>query len=250
MEYNKNFFEGKFVNWSSSEGNMWRFWRASQINRMNIMASILADIIKDKEMVKICELGCATADFTKRYYDSKKMQVEGIDISDRAIGICKMLFEGDGNIVFYQSDIFEISKKNEFDVVICMDMLHYFNEIEVGKALEIIANMKKENGVALLSIPLDEEDEFGDSFVKIVTDRMNVVTKGYINNYFYDHTIEPKLLYLYDVLCVDCLAGRTGQMLGKLVRKLMGSISFFSLYSRFGKIFKKRMHSHIFLVAK
>lgn len=252
--YNKDFFENKFNYAANEEESVWRFWRASQKNRMKIMNQNIQKIctkLASAKKIIVCEIGVATADFTQLYYMKKRMKVLGIDISERAVKICKKKYDGDKNITFRQGDLFCINEKQKFDIIICMDTLHYYNSETIEEAIKKFCFIKDKFGFMVLSVPLKEDDEWGNDFVSIVKRHAEIIEMGYINNYFYDHTIEPKLLYVYDVLCVDKLLGKFGVFMGKtIIKAIMKSMIIFKICSAYGNLLGKRSNSHIYILAK
>lgn len=249
--YDKNFFEAKFSDWTPKEGNAWRFWRASQKNRMNIILKEIGEYLNNnKDIIKVCEIGCGTGDFTELYYKENCMEVLGIDISDNAINICKNRFKKYSTIDFQSIEVLAMSEERKFDLVICMDILHYYDDNVIEAILDKMLKIKEGDGKYVLAIPLSDDDSDGNNFLNIVDKKMQIKKVGYINNHFYTKTIENKLIILYDAFTVQKYGGKLGILAGRFVRRLLASQVLLDLISYIGSILKKRTNSHIYIIAE
>lgn len=252
MKYNKDYFENCFKDYTEKEGNVWRFnWRASQRNRMQTAKNKLNDLLSLSNIdtkIKICEIGCATADFTQMYFNNSNMLIRGIDLSNTAVKICKKKYEGQFNVSFDQGSILELKEKEaDYDIVICMDVLHYLQESDLEKALDEIKRIKKIDGYALLMVPLSKEDDKGDTLKKEIQKKMKIISLEYIHNYFYQTHIEPMLLWLYNVMSnrkAFCVIAE------KIVKPIISSELILSVCNKMGKLCRCRANSHIILIAK
>lgn len=256
MNYDKDFFDQQFENYNEKEGNVWKInWRASQIRRHVLVEN------KVKDMLQLCpdralpslEIGCASGDFTIRYYEllqKRGRQLVCYDLSEKAVEICKKRFQ-EYDITFKQGNILSLTEPDEcFDTIVCMDVLHYFNEQQWKDALKEIKRIKKKEGYALLAIPLGNEDEFGTSFRNTVKKQFEIISTDYVDNWFYQKYLEPLLLYIYNALNHEKIRKIVWQGFRNIVRKLLSSAKVLEVWIAIGKALKQRKNSHIILVVK
>ncbi len=245
---NKKFFDEKFENYTEVEGNAWRFnWRASQIYRMKSAAECVNQIIScDYYHISICEIGCASADFTNMYYRENGMRVLGIDISSKAIEICREKYKKKTNIRFVQGNILEMNFLPQFDLVICMDVLHYFNEEEQTLALANIKSFLNNKGKIVLMLPL-EKKEIERNVMNNVLKQFSNVSYKYIYTEFYQRVFEKKCLLIYDILTLNCRFGKTGLYIANRIKRIVNSMKIFEFINRFDK---KHIPSHIIITAE
>lgn len=188
--YNKEFFEQKFENYNEIEGNAWKMhWRASQIHRMEKALEYVKRAISSYRVpVNICEIGCASADFTDKYYKENLMRIVGIDLSDRAIEICKKKYQ-DTNVKFIQGNILNIDLTKKYDLVICMDVLHYFSDEDKMRSMKNIQMILKAEGKAILMIPIGGNDDAKD-FIEKTKKVFKKSTYDYVYTQFYQKYFE------------------------------------------------------------
>lgn len=245
---NEPFFNSKFEHYNEIDGNAWRFnWRASQLHRMNEAAKYVNQIIScSNHHIDICEIGCASADFTNMYYKENIMNILGVDLSSKAIEICKEKFRDKTNIRFFQGNILDLQLSQKFDLVICMDVLHYFNEEEQKQALRTIKTILSNEGKCLLMIPVgNKEDE--NKFVNNVQEQFSRVSYKYIYTDFYQKNFEAKCLWLYDVLTINNRFGKVGKLFAKQIKKVVSSLKLLDFVNQFDK---NHVASHIIVLSE
>jgi 2-polyprenyl-3-methyl-5-hydroxy-6-metoxy-1,4-benzoquinol methylase len=101
-------------------------------------ADVINDFIREKKIKSAIEFGCGDG------YNLGKINYEtyvGLDVSLKAIELCKNMFKGDGkkNFFFYEPHSFSRNAYGNFDVVVCLDVLyHVISEKEFQKTLDAI----------------------------------------------------------------------------------------------------------------
>lgn len=245
---NENFFDGKFENYNEIDGNAWRFnWRASQLHRMSKAAECINKIISCSDhLINICEIGCASADFTNMYYKENIMNVLGIDLSNKAIQICREKYRDKVNIRFSQGNILDFKLSQKFDLVICMDVLHYFNEEEQRQALRNLKDLLVNDGKCVLMIPISDRGS-EEKFVNNVQEQFSKVSYKHVYTEFYQKKFESKCLWLYDVMTVNNQFKCIGRFFAKIIKKMVKSLWLFDIVSRFDK---NHVPSHIIVLAE
>lgn len=241
--YNADFFNEKFKNYNKEEGNAWRFnWRACQIHRMNKTLECIENIISENYITNILEIGCASGDFTDKFINNISCNYLGIDISDKAIELCKEKYKEYKNVKFQQGNILDLSLSEKFDLIICMEVLPYFSIEEKKKIMENLNNLLNNNGKILLTIVLNDKKD-GIELMRIVKRNFDNVKYKYIYTDFYQKYFEKRLLFIYDILLNK---GKLGQKLSILIKKVIRSEVIFTLISMLDI---KKTPSHIIIIA-
>lgn len=256
MGYDKDFFEQQFENYDEKEGNVWKInWRASQVRRHILIERKVKDMIDlcpDAKLLN-CELGCASGDFTSRYYEliqKKSGRLVCYDLSEKAVEICRKRFH-ESDIVFKQGNVLDIEVEDGcYDTIVCMDVFHYFDAEQQKEALKEIKRIKKKEGYTLLAIPLGNEDEFGTAFRDIVKEQFEIISMDYVDNWFYQKYLEAFLLFVYSALDHEKIRRIVWKGFRSFVRKILSSIKILEIWIAIGKVLKRRKNSHIILVVK
>lgn len=161
MNRDLSYFENMFHNYSTKRGNGWGMnWRAYMILRGDLILTYLKKVIEKYDDAHIMEIGCASGDFTERclaIIESGNAAFLGVDISEKAIDICNNRFSKYNNLHFKQAQLPIISDRN-FDIILCMDVLEYFNVEERKEVYGNISNCLNKNGRVLFQTPLDGEE--------------------------------------------------------------------------------------------
>ena len=174
------------------------------------------------------------------------MNILGVDLSSKAIEICKEKFRDKTNIRFFQGNILDLQLSQKFDLVICMDVLHYFNEEEQKQALRTIKTILSNEGKCLLMIPVgNKEDE--NKFVNNVQEQFSRVSYKYIYTDFYQKNFEAKCLWLYDVLTINNRFGKVGKLFAKQIKKVVSSLKLLDFVNQFDK---NHVASHIIVLSE
>jgi SAM-dependent methyltransferase len=132
----------------------------TRYKKWNCVNNFLSNV---KSTDKILELGCGNG---KNIIDFKDQSI-GVDICPEFCRICK-----NKGLHVIESDILNVNFTNEsFDYILCVAVIHHFkNEEDKIKLLNIINNLLKKGGKALITCWTTDEIAYnfshGDNFVK------------------------------------------------------------------------------------
>jgi 2-polyprenyl-3-methyl-5-hydroxy-6-metoxy-1,4-benzoquinol methylase len=123
-----------------------KFLRQSMFGRY---ALTLDEILKNKERLKILDIGCGSGRYCKKFA-SYKHNVLGIDVSVKMIEIAKKYNEKYINkfVNFQVIDYMNFKTKNKFNYAILMGFFDYIDE-----PLNIFKKLKNDTEIALASFP-------------------------------------------------------------------------------------------------
>jgi ubiquinone/menaquinone biosynthesis C-methylase UbiE len=95
---------------------------------------------------KVLDVACGTGEFERLLLDKNPTQkIMGIDISEKMLGVAKEKFVAYPNVEFHQASVNSLPFENHsFDVIVCANAFHYFDEPQV--ALAEIKRVLKPNG--------------------------------------------------------------------------------------------------------
>ena len=254
MKNNKEYFESKFNNYSDKFGNAWGMnWRAYMMMRAKISLSRINDIIQDKDCKKILEIGCASGDFLNGYVnavaeDRDKMLI-ATDISDNAVSICREKFSEHNNVSFETMALPDVTY-NDVDLIICVDVLEYFDINEKQECLKWMREALSERGQMVLQSPLGYEDD--EAFINFVNENFAVMKQEYIWGKVWFDWFEKRLCYLVDLFLKDEheYLGWFGKLIGKAAFKILGSEFLVSFFCKINFLFFRNKKSHIIWVLK
>jgi ubiquinone/menaquinone biosynthesis C-methylase UbiE len=98
-------------------------------------------------------IGFGNANLEKRLLRSSPLNIFGIDVSPYSVSKAKRQISG----TFKKANILKIPFKNEtFDVVVALEILEHIPAEKAHKALAEINRVLKENGLFVVSVPLNE----------------------------------------------------------------------------------------------
>jgi len=107
--------------------------------------------LEGKENILDVGCGVGTIDF---FMANKGKKVTGIDISYKAITLCKAnakLLNLSGRLDFFSGDFLSLRISGKFDLIICIEVLEHIKEDNL--AIRKIHGLLAKNGVLILSIP-------------------------------------------------------------------------------------------------
>lgn len=135
---------------AESEERHW--WYKSLHN--NIKAAI-KKTFKENSSIKIVDAGCGTGGMLDVLKNSGYSDIQGFDLSADAIEFCKQkkmnAFLGD--VVLIE----QYYEKNSIDVIICNDILCYFQTLEEQqKIMTSFESVLKKGGIIILNLPAFE----------------------------------------------------------------------------------------------
>lgn len=185
----KEWFESQFENLDKT-GDQWGHrWRGSQKFRYHLYIKVLQNILPTKNKVKILDIGCALGDFTKKVESlDPKNEIFGIDISENAIEWVSKQYS---NMRFEVGSLPSLSfEKDHFDIVLCLEVLYYLNQVDRVKSLENIKRILKLDGYFLFSAVLDKGSRYfaEDEIIKM------------ISSYFYIEQIDYNYANIYTII--------------------------------------------------
>jgi ubiquinone/menaquinone biosynthesis C-methylase UbiE len=125
------------------------FGNLSQDNYNRWFIPLVDDILKynSKSNAHILDVGSGPGLLAKELGSrSKEFTVVGIDISKDALKIAEQNTKLNSNISFKEGSVYELPfEENIFDIVVCKDSLHHFQE--PGKALKDMFRVLKPGGI-------------------------------------------------------------------------------------------------------
>lgn len=161
------------------------FWRifgtdlvGTRIRALNVK-KVLKKIKDPKNILDAgCGDGCYSFYLSKRYPHA---QVTAVDINENLIGNCNIILAKlrRKNLVFKLYGLERLEYKKAFDLICCIDVLHYIEEDQ--KAIKNLRNSLKEGGLLLLHLPALEQPDWWPAWgpSKILD---GAVRRGYNSN--------------------------------------------------------------------
>lgn len=113
---------------------------------------ILALVLRWEPHESALDLGCCLGDFTARLREVGFERIVGVDVSTDAI---KYATQRHPKITFFASDIFDLTFKDEFDLVIASGILnfHQLTKEEYIKAVSKIHDFLRKGGYLIVQNP-------------------------------------------------------------------------------------------------
>ena len=216
---NKEWFEEQF-NTTDNTDKWGHQFRATQKIRFQKSFDLIKSHIKDS--YTICDLCCGFGDFLNRF---KIKNLYGFDISTNAINKAKSLYP---HIKFTCNELPNTPKN--CDIVIALECIYY---IQIDTAVEQIYYSLNQDGLFLVSVPIDYEKELFTAMQRFTIIKIDYTYFGLFSQ------IEPKLLFYSKSLdfILDKKIMRKKYLLKKLYEKypmfitwLMGIVQKLSLF--------------------
>jgi len=141
------------------EENHWWF-----MGRRDIILSLIKAYFQDKEDIKILEIGCSGGPLLKRLLREGYRRVFGIDLSPRAILLCKS--RGVDNVLLMDGKEMGILTE-KFDLLIASDVLEHIKDDK--NAIREWYRVLKRGGIIICFVPAfgflwSEHDELNNHF--------------------------------------------------------------------------------------
>lgn len=158
----RDFWDKKFINDRES-------YKKNSIyaDKIRIVSKIISDIGG-----KFLDIGIGFAYLEDILKKSKKINLSGIDISEKVIHFAKKNFKGD----FKEGSILKIPFKDKlFNIVAALDVLEHISPKNIFKAYKEVSRVLKNRGYFVISIPVNEGLE------KLYKGKMN--TGGHVRVY-------------------------------------------------------------------
>ncbi|VAX16560.1 hypothetical protein MNBD_NITROSPINAE01-1620 [hydrothermal vent metagenome] len=109
----------------------------------------------------ILEIGCGEGVMTG-LLAKKTSRILGVDISDFAVKRAIKRFAGDSNVTIRRLDIFSGTPDEKFELLVCADVLYYFEPSQLPEAIERIIEWTESDGYILLAhVRASADDETG-----------------------------------------------------------------------------------------
>jgi SAM-dependent methyltransferase len=147
----KRFTDSILTEWAT-----WPDREEFHITRLKKIAKYMDQTMITK--AAILDLGCRTGHLLEAFRDLGYKDLTGIEISPRAVKICK----GRGLNV-YEGDIHELDcEKNQFDLVLAIHVLEHCHD--PAAALNEISRVIKRGGLLVVEMPIQEPQEVPTQF--------------------------------------------------------------------------------------
>ena len=152
------------------------YWGFEDCEGHTLRKDIFLTMVKERQVSSLLEIGCAFGWMTK---DLAKIadSVTAVDISMRAIAMCKERCSAANNIDFTHLDIYTENPSGTFDMVVCAGVLEYIPWEAQEAVRERIVTAIKSKGYLILENPCKA------SVAEVAGKR--------IHDYYLDH---PKLI--------------------------------------------------------
>ena len=97
------------------------------------------------------ELGCGIGRWS-RVFSKHVNLLDAYDYSDSFIDLAKQISKRENitNINFKSSDVSEIRPEKKYNFIVSVALLHYLNETQFKKVIELFKNFLKIGGIAIL----------------------------------------------------------------------------------------------------
>lgn len=104
---------------------------------------------------RLLDAGCGEGNFLKFLVNrfAGKFDYTGIDVSKKAIHLAEKKLAGQATLI--AGEIYAISPKKKFDVIVCGEVLEHIENDE--KFIKKLSMLTQKGGFAVLSVPLDKK---------------------------------------------------------------------------------------------
>ena len=188
-------------------------------------ARIILNEIKKISPGKFLDAGCGIGLYSFSAY-SKGFDILGVDIDEEKINIAKKIAEKKkASIKFQVEDLTRLRLKDEFDLIICSEVLEHINDDK--KAMDNLAKALKNNGRLIITVPRLSKYS---SYIKN-SEKFGHVRLGYDENELKD-VLEKKSLKIEKIIFYSSSFTRFALSLNEKLYKnyfLLG-ILFYPLY--------------------
>jgi ubiquinone/menaquinone biosynthesis C-methylase UbiE len=148
MTFDKDYFENLY-----KENKTWNYGNGFEQRKFKAILSM----IPDKNYDDVLDIGCSTGILTQKLYNLKIKNLTGIDISETAINKAS-----DFKPIKFEIGSLPSLKYNDdsFDLVVCSDVLWYFDKVNIEKSLIEIKRILKEDGYILIVIATEPVNDY------------------------------------------------------------------------------------------
>ncbi|MDH5648409.1 MAG: class I SAM-dependent methyltransferase [Gammaproteobacteria bacterium] len=160
-------------------------WRLSQLVRYDLIVKILKRHVPGKESsLGVLDIGCATGDFASTLSSALGMpggRLIAVDFSEEAIFRARKKYL-DVDFRVMSIDAVGAPFRDSMDVITCMEVLYYLDDIQRKEALENMKNALKEGGLLLVSSRISRSPYFQkDELREFVAAEFDIVEAGEIH---------------------------------------------------------------------
>jgi SAM-dependent methyltransferase len=135
----------EYVKMAAVEERLW-WYKALH----SLVYSHISDAFSEK-LIKIADAGCGTGGMIKFLTGKGYQNIDGFDISEEAVGICK-----DASLPVFHENIVNISNHYQLqslDVIISNDTFYFITEAERKQLISDFYKLLRPNGIVLLNLP-------------------------------------------------------------------------------------------------
>ncbi len=126
--------------------NIAKSYDETESRHYSIKDPIISELVKNKEGLRILDLGCGTGNYLKqqqKFYNENRVQWYGVDPSPKMLQVAKSKLK---DVQLFESTAESLNfKHNYFDYVICNHSYHHFMDKEEG--FQKVFNVLKSNGI-------------------------------------------------------------------------------------------------------
>lgn len=249
MNRTEDYFDGQFAQYDENRGNAWGMnWRAYMVLRADAIQSAFEKIANKKERPSILEIGCASGDFTARCLPTIKKRrgyIHGVDLAQKAVDICRERFAGVEECSFSNGKLPELNTGRKYDIILCMDVMEYFDIGERDACYKNMAGLLDDGGVLLLQMPLAGENAVQ---VREQLEKFYEIRKTeYVFGQLWYELFENRLCWAVDALYFR-KRGIPFDWFGKMAYRLMKHKKLVGIFFRINKRIFPRKRSHIVMV--
>lgn len=186
-------FESLF---KSNDDDPWGHnWRGIELYRYDVIMKLLRGVFTQPQLnsdFKTLDIGCSTGDFTNCLYKLNN-NVIGMDISETAIQRAVVKFK---HIDFRIGSLtcYRFQNNIDFDLITCLEVLYYLDDIMQKILLEEVSRLLKERGTVLFTSVIGAKPYFDPmGLIDILKEYFEIKTIGYYGSYEYSRI--EKLLF-------------------------------------------------------
>lgn len=246
MNRTEDYFDGQFAEYDEERGNAWGMnWRAYMVLRAEDILHWFENMAGKRKKPSVLEIGCASGDFTERclpIIEKRNGKIHGVDISQKAVNICRKRFAGKPDCTFSVGRLPMIETEKKYDFVLCMDVMEYFDIDERDACYFNMESILEDGGVFLLQMPLANED------IKQLREQVNqfftIEKTGFVYGQLWYDLLETRLQWITGTMYFR-KHGIPFDWFGKVAYRLMRNQWLVSFFFRLNKRFFPRKRSHI-----
>lgn len=130
-------------------------------DEVNLFKREILPCIPSNRKQAILDIGCGYGALLKCLKEAGYINIKGIDVSQDQVNTAHQL--GLNEVEYAESFAFLESKKQLYDVILCMDLIEHFDKNELIIFLEKVQNSLREGGIAIFRTP-NIDAPFGSTY--------------------------------------------------------------------------------------